>query len=80
MTPETAEALVKTLGGGGTTSAIVLLALWLYNKKNGSTKTKYVSEGVCKLHQESLQKDITHMKESLVRVERLVRNGQKDSG
>lgn len=75
MTPETLSALVSTLGGGSTTGIMVLAALWLYNRRNGNTK--YVPEGVCKLHQESLQKDIAHMKESIDRVEQLVRNGQK---
>lgn len=74
MTPETVEALIKTLGGGGTTGAMVLAALWLYNRRNGNTK--YVPEGVCKLHQESLQKDIAYMKESIDRVEQLVRDSQ----
>lgn len=74
MTPETMIVLIKTLGGGGTTGVMVLVALWLYNRRNGNTK--YVPEGVCKLHQESLRKDIAHMKESVDRVERLLRNEQ----
>jgi len=75
MTPEVVAIMIKTFGGGTTTGILVLAALWLYNRKNGNTK--YVPEGICKLHQEALRKDITHVKESVDRVEQLVREGQK---
>jgi len=77
MSPETVATLAKaaeSVAGGGATGVLVLFALWLRNRKNGNGK--FVSEDVCLLHQESLKKDIGYMKESLSRVEQLIRNGQ----